>query len=81
MHSALVVKNRVANRNFMQHSKYSTILFDETCVYVYVYMHCIKNEKKYLNMNKKVGMLLPKKELLVYNTSGVGKSNNYYEDI
>ena len=30
-------------------------------------------------MNKEVGMLLPKKEL--YNTSGVEKSNNYYEDI
>ena len=30
-----------------------------------------------LKMNKEVGMLLPKKA----NTSGVGKSNKYYEDI
>ena len=30
-------------------------------------------------MNQEVGMMLPKKEL--YNTSGVGESNNYYEDI
>ena len=29
-------------------------------------------------MNKEVRMLLPKKDL---NTSGVGKINNYYEDI
>ena len=32
-----------------------------------------------LKMNKEVGMLLPKKELMY--TSGVGKSNNYYEGI
>ena len=30
-------------------------------------------------MNKEVRMLLPKKDL--YNTSGVGKINNCYEDI
>ena len=30
-------------------------------------------------MNKEIGMMLPKKELA--NTSGVGESNNYYEDI
>ena len=30
-------------------------------------------------MNKEIGMILPQKEL--YNTSGVGESNNYYEDI
>ena len=30
-------------------------------------------------MNKEIGMMLPQKEL--YNTSGVGESNNYYEDI
>ena len=29
-------------------------------------------------MNKEVGMLLPKK---LANTSGVGKINNYFEDI
>ena len=30
-------------------------------------------------MNKEIGMMLPKKELIY--TSGVGKSNNYYEEI
>ena len=35
--------------------------------------------KNIFKMNKEVGMLLPKKEL--DNTSGVGKSNNYCEDI
>ena len=29
-------------------------------------------------MNKEIGMMLPKKRA---NTSGVGESNNYYEDI
>ena len=29
-------------------------------------------------MNKEIGMILPKKRV---NTSGVGESNNYYEDI
>ena len=29
-------------------------------------------------MNKEIGMRLPKKRV---NTSGVGESNNYYEDI
>ena len=29
-------------------------------------------------MNKEIGMILPKKSV---NTSGVGESNNYYEDI
>ena len=38
-----------------------------------------KDRKNLLKMNKEVGMLLPKKEL--YNTSGVGKINNYCEDI
>ena len=30
-------------------------------------------------MNKEIGMMLPKKELIY--SSGVGESNNYYEDI
>ena len=34
--------------------------------------------KKHLKMNKEIGMILPKKRV---NTSGVGESNNYYEDI
>ena len=29
-------------------------------------------------MNKEIGMILPQKRV---NTSGVGESNNYYEDI
>ena len=37
---------------------------------------CIQDRK---NINKEVGMLLPKKELR--NTSGVGKINHYCEDI
>ena len=35
-----------------------------------------KETKNILNMNKEIGMLLSKKELLC--TSEVGKSNNYY---
>ena len=34
--------------------------------------------KKHLKMNKEIGMILPPKRV---NTSGVGESNNYYEDI
>ena len=34
--------------------------------------------KKHLKMNKEIGMILPKKRV---NTSGVGESNNYYENI
>ena len=37
-----------------------------------------KVPKKHLKMNKEIGMILPKKRV---NTSGVGESNNYYEDI
>ena len=37
-----------------------------------------KERKNILKMNKGVGMLLPKKRA---NTSGVGKINNYCEDI
>ena len=40
-------------------------------IYIYIYINILK-------MNKEVGMLLPKKET---NTSGVGKINNYCEDI
>ena len=38
-----------------------------------------KDRKNILKMNKEVRMLLEKKDLA--NTSGVGKINNYYEDI
>ena len=38
----------------------------------------LKARQNILKMNKEVGMLLPKK---IANTSGVGISNNYYEDI
>ena len=38
----------------------------------------ITSTKKHLKMNKEIGMMLPKKKV---NTSGVGQSNNYYEDI
>ena len=38
----------------------------------------LKDRKNILKMNKEVGMLLPKKRA---NTSGVGKINNYCEDI
>ena len=34
--------------------------------------------KKHLKMNTEIGMILSKKGV---NTSGVGESNNYYEDI
>ena len=36
-----------------------------------------QEQKNIFKINKEVGMLLPKKS----NTSEVGKSNNYYEDI
>ena len=43
------------------------------------YILCQKQDRKnILKMNKEVGMLLPKKRA---NTSGVGKINNYCEDI
>ena len=38
----------------------------------------ITSTKKHLKMNKEIGMILPQKRV---NTSGVGESNNYYEDI
>ena len=38
----------------------------------------ITSTKKHFKMNKEIGMILPKKRV---NTSGVGESNNYYEDI
>ena len=38
----------------------------------------LERMKNILKMNKEVGMLLPKKRA---NKGGVGKSNNYYEDI
>ena len=38
----------------------------------------VQDRKNILKMNKEVGMLLPKKRA---NTSGVGKINNYCEDI
>ena len=37
----------------------------------------IKERGEIFLMNKEIGMMLPKKA----NTSGVGESNNYYEDI
>ena len=46
-----------------------------TFSYIYIIIIRMKN---ILKMNKEVGMLLPQKRP---NTSGVGKSNNYYEDI
>ena len=39
---------------------------------------CTTSTKLHLKMNKEIGMILPKKRV---NTSGVGESNNYYEDI
>ena len=44
---------------------------------VFVKAMCRVAAKKLLN-NKEIGMMLPKKRA---NTSGVGESNNYYEDI
>ena len=41
-------------------------------------LYDIQVQKKVLKMNKEIGMILPKKRV---NTSGVGESNNYYEDI
>ena len=41
---------------------------------IYIYI----KYKKHFKMNKEIEMLLPKKRV---NTSGVGESNNYYEDI
>ena len=41
-------------------------------------MILVKNENIF-KMNKEIGMMLPKKELI--QVEYVGKSNNYYEDI
>ena len=59
----------------------SVCWYDSTLVTsVYVATLYIKDRKNILKMNKEVGMLLPKKEKRA-NTSGVGKINNYCEDI
>ena len=48
-------------------------------LYATVNVYTCKERKNVLKMNKEVGMLLPKKELI--QVEYIGKSINYYEDI
>ena len=68
---ALLKKNMIASGSV---PAIIIIQFAECALFI-----IITRTKKHLKMNKEVGMLLPKKELI--HASGVRKSNNYYEDI
>ena len=77
----------VANRKFVSELLCTVINYDyimflnnsDTYVYIIILINNNnKSTKKHLKMNKEIGMILPQKRV---NTSGVGESNNYYEDI